>query len=360
MGTYNKYPKMLAGTEITSRRQYDISKIQMNNSEDITLLNKKGTFTFANAYPYIFDAVSALCTEYATTTYECPNGEIRKVIERQEDPIETHYRAILTLETFMKLALNKHTEYKKRFLIQLLQFSNTSQKKILPLQKGYNILTEPVRIDLIKEENLTDSERRRFFNLKNRKDATKGKIVLIAIEFYKPLFECLLKTNQKGTLGGNYIQIPKALQAELDSTIDKLKQTSHLQDTKTKIDLENIKIKPVTAQKARATFLYLALHDNKKGQHIIIDTLDFADHCFPGYVERKNANKEQIPRPYISKKNSCNVREEIKNIIAIFQEMEKAGKMDNAQLIPIELDEHTAQYNHSSQKYRIKVARPRK
>lgn len=357
----SKYPRELAKAETSSRRQYDFNKIKLSEPSDAALLIKKGTFTFANAYPYIFDALSALCTEYATTKYEDAEGKIRNVIERQENNTETHYRAILKIDTFAQMALNGHNEYWSTFLQQLYHLASHPEKKNLPFKEGYTILTEPVRIDIVSGDGnkISESEKTRLSNLKNRQNPEKGYIAFIIIEFYKPLFYCLLNKNKKGELGYNYIQVPKGLQAEIKATADILREISFFDFTD--IDAEKV---PLYDMDVRATFLYLALHDNRQGEHITIDATDFAMSCFPGCVQnqtKKDENGNQVTVPYISKANGFLIRSKIKKSIVTLKLIGKIGRMNGGQFIPLELelDENNVWYNHEEKTYKIKVLRPK-
>jgi|LSPZ01.1.fsa_nt_gi hypothetical protein len=359
----SKYPRDLAKIETTSRRQYDVDKIKISDPHDMCLLNKKGTFTVANAHPFIFDALARLCTEYADAKYKDAMGNIHDVIDRQDNPTETHYRAILKLATFKEFALNGHDEYWDTLHQQICHLSSHPEKKVMPFTKDYTILTEPVKIDLVNEagEKLSVNEKTQLANLKNRKHPSMGKIALVMIEFYKPLFSCLLNKNKQKELGYNYIQIPRGLQAELKATIEKLVTIGFFNGT----DLDAEKV-PLYATDARAIFLYMAQHDNRMGEHITIDALDFAMSCFPGDVklmEKVQCNADGTTKTettkYMSKADGFKIRSKIKKTIITFKQMGRIGKMDGGQFIPIELDENTVQYNHEAQKYRIKVLRPK-
>jgi hypothetical protein len=230
-----KLTKVLATAETTSRRQHDFQKIK-TDTFDHSLLEKKGTFIFATVYKYIFDGLSFLCTNYATSKWRDPKGNIRNVIERQSDDTETHYRSILTINSFMKMALNGHDEYRQSFLVQLYKLAAHPEKKVLPFIEGYNILTEPVRIDLVLEDGtkLTEGQKTRLSNLydnSGKNDRIGGRVELIMIEFYKPLFSSLFQRNSKGTLGKAFIQIPKALTAETKATIEKLNKIGFFNGT---------------------------------------------------------------------------------------------------------------------------------
>jgi hypothetical protein len=260
------------------------------------------------------------------------------------------------------MALNGHSEYWQNFLTQLYKMAAHPEKKVLPFTKDYNILTEPIRIDLVTEkgDKLSDADKARLANLTSRNNPTgnTGRVVLIMIEFYKPLFECLLQKNRKGEIGRNYIQIPKALQAETKATIEKLRDTGFFRGS----DLDAEKV-PVYEADARAIFLYMAQHDNRQGDRITIDAVDFVNSCFPSCLKFTPITNQETgeieKKPYISKHDGFQIRSKIKKTIVTFKQMGKSGKMDGGQFIPMELDETKVQYNHEAQTYVIKVLRPK-
>jgi hypothetical protein len=363
----SKYPRALARIETTSRRQYDLEKIKAIDSKDTVLLQKKGAFTFANAYPFIFDGLSFLCTNHATDQWTDSDGNTRDVIERQDNRTETHYKAGLKLKTFMDMALNGHNEHRRDFLRQLYKLVAHPEKKVLPYTDGCNIITEPVRIDFILEDEtkLSENEEKRLSNLCNKREKGKkirGKIKFIIIEFYKPLFESLFLVNSKGKLGKNYIQVPKALHAEIKATVAEIVTTEFFKGT----DLEKENV-PLYESNVRAVFLYFALHDNRKGDYITINALDFAESCFPKTV--KIIYKEQTDiesgrtykasKKYLSRANCFKIRAKIIKTITTLKQMGKRGKMDGGQFIPVGLDETKVQYSYKSHEFRIKVLRPK-
>jgi len=362
----SKYPRALAKVETTSRRQYNIEKIEAIDSKDIALLHKKGTFTFANAYPYIFDGISFLCTNHATDRWTDSDGSIRDVIERQNDRTETHYKTVLMLNTFMDMALNGHRKYKRNLLKQLYKLVAHPEKKVLPYTDDYNIITEAVRIDFILENKnqLSEKEKKRLANLYNKREKGKkvnGKIKLIVIEFYKPLFESLFLGNSMGKLGKKYIQVPKALNAEIKATLEEIVNTGFYNDS----DLGEKNV-ALYAAEVRAIFLYIALHDNRKGDYISIDAVDFAESCFPGDVKISHKEwtdgelgyTEKEQKKYISKTDGLKIRAKIIKAIITLKQMGRSGRMDGGQFIPVELDETKVQYNYKSRAFRIKVLRP--
>ncbi|GHT42178.1 hypothetical protein AGMMS49921_06730 [Endomicrobiia bacterium] len=345
---YNHYSKVLAKVETTPRRLHNITPYS-EGYENFT----KGTFTLSNAYPYFFDVLTYLCTNYATAKFK-KNGELHNVIERQDDSTETHYRSLIKIHTFLDFALDKHIEYIEDFKKQLFQLAyKPPEKKRLQLTADMGILTEPIRVDLITmagavqqgliEYTLEEREEEKYlFNLKGH---PSSKIKFVAIEFYKPLFNCLLANNARGTLGQAYIQVPKALHAKIRHTINELQNNGILDGT----DISTKKV-PLFAMDARRIFLFLALHDNRKGEYINIDAVQCASSCFPSCVKKNGKNEN-----YISEEDGFKIYLKIKKTIVLFKQMGLQGEMNGGQFIPFELDETKIRYLHCEKKYTIKV-----
>ena len=265
-----KYAKNLAHREITTRKQIAFNSRKLDDPNDEKLLQKIGTFTVANAHPFIFDALCWICTKFPETTISL-NGITQDIIQRQDNPLETHYRTVLPIEKFKEFALGSHNAYWENLRVQIYKLVKNPEKKVMPINERLTILTEPIRIDLLRE-TLSEDEQKRFAGLKGGSDK---KITYIIIEYFKPLFECLLQRNDKGTFGQNFLQLPRALQAELGFTIDKLRKNYILRDQGKK---------SIDAMDARRIFLYLAMLDNKKGNCININLYHFALSCFPSVV----------------------------------------------------------------------------
>lgn len=226
----------------------------------------------------------------------------------------------------------------------------------MPCTDGYNIITEPVRIDFIFEDEtkLSKNEKKRLSNLCNKREKGEKinrKLVFIVIEYYKPLFESLFLKNKKGEIGNNYIQVPKAFYAEIKATIARIENMEFSNG----MGLKKEKF-PLHESDVRVIFLYIALHDNGKADYITINALDFAESCFPGDVKIIGTDKKK----YISKADGSKIRAIIKKTIIILKQMGKSGKMDGGRFIPIELDETRVQYSHKSREFRINLLRPKK
>ena len=152
---------------------------------------KKASFQLAGEYPFIFDAISYICTHH------------RGAVKRQDAPNETHYRVeTKNMESFFDAAIGEYEQYKDLLLYNIYKLIEKPSAKVLPLSDSYSVKTWPIIITLIYKngETLTKAEAQRMRNLINKKmgggiknkDLEMRPIDGIAIEFYKPLFANLL------------------------------------------------------------------------------------------------------------------------------------------------------------------------
>lgn len=349
--TTMKYPRKLALTETTSKRQVINKKIDNDLTNLAECQYNEFNFVFATTYRHTFDALSYLCTHYHDKNIQV-NDEVMPVIQRQDIPTETHYRTILPPEVLYDFALNGHTEYIEYFKKELYRISKFPVSRILPMESGHYIRTIPIKIDFIykKESEYTKEDIGRLKGIKNKRI-----IKAIVIEFYKPLFNCLIEANKKGTIGYNYLQLPKGFRAELKHTIDNLIVNGSFHGG----EFSTNKIK-LTESEAGGIYLYLSLHDNKQGESISIDAYDFIMSCFPGYIDTSRTNADGSIRIEITKKRGLDIRHKIKKAIYIYREMLKNKKMNGSAFTPIDFDFelNKIQYQHENQKYIIKVKRP--
>jgi hypothetical protein len=169
----------------------------------------------------------------------------------------------------------------------------------------------------------------------------------IVIEIFKPLFECLLKRNKKGTIGRNFIQVFPSIYAELFMIKNELKGNEDFAVyDKYGSDYE------IQAKAARLIYFYLAKHDNKRTDYIDINILDLALSCFPSFI------RYQDNKPIVRCEKGFDIRAKIKKAIILFKILASKNKVNEGQFIPIELDENTVQYRKEEKIIRIKVQRP--
>lgn len=352
-----KYPRALAEAETKSRRSYDPATVQVMPETDRTLLTNPNAFTLQNVYPYIFDGLTALCTDYADTTFTFEGEEIN-VIQGQNEPALTHYQAIVPVEVFKELALNGHNEYWNFLEKELYEMYKKPERRLLPISPGLLIGTHPLNVDFIYEDGTKASMLKRLENI-----GTDRKIKYLVLRFYKPLFSSILQKNKKGTVGNNYLQMPRAMQAEINSTLrelgmmlkcldesypsgddigskfmraiaeklnnEKPEGWTPIQTMDYKTTLENLQ--SITAVEVRKIFLFLACHDDRQSEYISINTVynDFLMGCFPGLVEQRQSGKI-----YIKPKNKKLIEKKLEGFTNLCTFLGSQGKLNGAQFLP--------------------------
>ena len=369
-----KYPRTLAETETKSRKFYKEAGFQITPDTDKNLLTDPNAFTLQNVYPYIFDGLAALCSDYADKTFILENaGEKKetKIIQGQDEAALTHYQAIVPLDAFKNLALNGHNEYWNFLEKELYEMFRKPEKRVLPFTTGLVIATHPIEVDFIYENGIKASTIKKLDNI-----GADRKIKYIVLRFYKPLFSSILEKNRKGGIGSNYLKMPRAMQAEINSTLTELesrfnhlriscpsgndnvsqfmraivekynnnpelaKEEMGLKWRYTPIrdyeaDLENVK--SLTAMEARKIFLFLACHDDKKSPFISINTSfdAFLVGCFPGFVDVRKSGKI-----YIKPKYKKLVEQKLHGFTWLCQYLANNGKLNGAQFLPLNYDTH--------------------
>lgn len=308
---FSKYPKNLANAEIMPRNKQQENSIL--NIENEMLKAKiaeldKGAFQLGGFYPFIFDTINFVCTHY------------KEFIQRQDNTRETHYRLNIPIEHFLSFALDG-SMYKKRLYDEMYRLIKSPVKKSLPLDKKHSILTDPIRIDLIYEDDT------KYSMLKN---TTGKKIKNVIIEFYKPLWNRLLK----GKDGEAWFLAPKAFYAKMLDSIVKWKNLPEF----TKYGRLAFPIN------FRRLFLYLNMHDNKKGNFLNIDAIDLVRSCLPSEIQKKN-NQYYI-------RNWFKVHKFIQKGLKLLHKMAENGLMTSVSLIPQSL-----WYDKNLLQIRIKICR---
>ena len=84
----------------------------------------------------------------------------------------------------------------------------------------------------------------------------------------------------------------------------------------------------------RRVYLYLALHDNRKGSYITIENLiDFVESCFPGLIE---TNRERKKILYPSRYKEL-IETKLNPIFYLYKIMTIEGNMNGGQLVPLKI-----------------------
>ncbi|GHT59666.1 hypothetical protein AGMMS49531_04120 [Endomicrobiia bacterium] len=212
-----KQSNNLTVTELDNQRTLDLDALK-EEYKDFPTDPTKGTFTLSNQYPYIFDGLAYVCTNYHKSRFLLKD-KIHDVIERRHDISETHFRTVLRFNTFINASLGKYKEdYYNDLKSQLFKFVYSPlKKKVIKLANGRLFFTDPIRIDLISRAKAEEFGMKEFTTEEKAKEAKQliniskpngSQIEFIAIEYFKPLFESLITPNETGTIGHCYFIIP--------------------------------------------------------------------------------------------------------------------------------------------------------
>jgi hypothetical protein len=295
----SRYPKALADAETTPRNRHaaEIVLYEDGITEAKVKELHQTVFQLVGAYPYFFDVINYACTQ---------NPE---KIERKDNPRETHYRAAIPWNIFKDYALDGHTDAgnTKRLSDELYKMIDHPLSKVLPLDKNHSIRTQPIRLDIVYEDNILYSQIRGLKNVDGRK--IKG----IIIEFYKPLWRSLFD----GKYGINWFLAPKAFNAKMHVAIEKHKEEKEFTAYGTL----------AYAIDYRRLFLYLNMHDNKRGEHVNYDALDLARSCIPSQVRLNEKGEYELINWY-------HLHQFVQKVLLLLNRMGHDGFMEGIPFIP--------------------------
>jgi predicted nucleic acid-binding Zn-ribbon protein len=286
----------------------------------------KTMFSFANAYPYLFDAVCGLLSNQK----ELCQKYKKEVVSLADIPEALFLMVDIPFDEFLNWALDGEKTQKNsliRDLINLAAAPAKETKKYIPISKNYCARIAPIEIILLRknEEAVSMSKLKSLRNLTIRKinKGTSNEKVMhlperlpigrIQILPLKILFQDLLI----GEHGEKWFEVPKAFQAKIVSFRSKYieelsinlgglsKELKSLQEDERKdnneIEAKNkeyeelkMKIESFPSPMVlRRTYLYLKLHSssNKKARKINITPSDFFAHVDPSYL-KKNKHKD--------------------------------------------------------------------
>jgi hypothetical protein len=355
-----KYPRTLADTETKSRRSYP-ADIHVTPETDRDFLTNPAAFSLQNVYPYVFDGLTAFCTDHFNTSLTFEGKEIM-AIQGQNEPALTHFQAIVPVDVFKELCLDGHNEYWHFLETELHRMHKEPELRLLPFTPGYLIRTHPLFVDFVYEDGTKASVMKSLENI-----GADRKIKYLILHFYKPLFSSILQKNKKGTIGNNYIQMPRAFQAKIAATLKELEARFKSLDIiypsgddvgarfmKAIVEKFNNEkpdgwtyVKPLdyksmfesvmslSAIEARNIFLFFACHDDRLAEHINIYSVydDFVMGCFPGLVEKRK--KGNI---YIKPENEKLINKKLEGFTYLCNFLGIDGKMNGAQFLPLFFD----------------------
>ena len=253
-----KYPKALGQAEITPRNKH--SDIVAAEDQDPTILLKtkelhSSMFELVGAYPYLFDVISYTCTHHLDQ------------ITRKNDQKETHYRVAIPYNKFLDMALDGYSGAgnTKRLKDELYKMIRKPLVKVLPFDKHHSIRTQPIRLDIVYDDDTQYSQ------VKGLKNVTAKHIKGIILEFYKPLWKSLFS----GEYGVAWFLAPKAFNAKMHYAIEKYKTLPEF------IAYGEL----AYAIDYRRLFLYLNMYDNKRGNYVNYDATALTRSCLPKNIQ---------------------------------------------------------------------------
>jgi hypothetical protein len=368
-----KYPKQLAVNEASSRRQ--IEQLELFNDEPDPLVTelKKSLYTFNVAYSTIFDGLSNACTMLYDKKWQDAAGEWHDIIGRKDDKTETHYRLFAPEAVIKQIFTGPYEEDWPEVKNQLLKIALKPEIKKMIISEKHSIIDAPIRVipwyendDIGKFTNLSP---RRNGKTKEERETqpretgkARGRIVGFAIEFFKPLFEPLLRENSKNTTGEKYLLTPPYFQLNLNrlhntfvaAATDAMgeereelrKQALLFTDKQSKKIIGHNrlqmqirerqllrKIERVTPMDIRKFYLALSLKDNHKGEYITVENfIEFVDGIWPRLIRiDRNGNKALFQSQYNE------AVEKINCILEYLHVMARNGNMDGGQIVPLEI-----------------------
>ncbi len=266
-------------------------------------------FTFANAYPYLFDATCGLMTNQK----ELSKKYKEEVVQLDDIPKALFYMIDIPFAEFLNWALDGDISQKDRLIQDLINIAGASPKEIvkyIPISKDYCARIAPIQIILLKknEGTIPTSKLKRLRNLTMRKinKGTLGERVItlperlpierIQILPLKILFQDLLI----GEYGKKWFEVPKAFQAKivsfrpkyiekLSKDLGKLSREGKKEEKEYKELEKKIRNFP-SPMILRRTYLYLKIHasSNKAAKIIKITPDEFFAHVDPSYLKKTN------------------------------------------------------------------------
>jgi hypothetical protein len=388
-----KYPRALAEIGTTSRQKF-IGQLPLFKDDDsITELEdkknlKKMLFSFNNAEYLLFDGLCSLCMEAYDKDH--PNllqknnknfPNYVKVIERQDDPAETHYRSVLALEEMPEIFCGKKYINAWPYIFEELKqlAYEPGKKKNFVLDGKLSIKTMIFNIDLIYDDGDNYSKLKTLGPRRTNKQKDAGikpqphneqkKIIGMAIDYYKPLFAPIIELKKGKKPGRAYIVTPPNFQLSLiiayssfwTGLIKGINNIPEIPDDEIKKITKKINITPSDVKfittivhngmkelqkdrlektfkmqplDMRKTWDSLALHDNRQGDYIRIkDLTKFVDGIFPGFIEKTRDGEKILYPSRFKEMLDCYTNP----TFALFEQMAAKGDMNGGQMVPLEI-----------------------
>lgn len=280
-----KYTKRLAKAEMTSK-----SKLKgLLDSESQKM--HKGYFELSGAYPYVFDIITYICNYYQHNVINTEKKIDAKIISdtiTQSDSV-THHSINIPWDSCLDIALGDycHGKNRHRFKSELYTLARNPLPKVLPWEGTQNILTLPVRCNIITEEGNAITG-----------NITNYHIEKVIIDFFRPLWEGLFS----GKHGVCWFRMPSAFYSKIYGYMD----------------TKNTKVTPLQVRKL---YMFVKMHDNKKGSFVNHDIEDIVINCFPGLIQIKKG------KPY--QKDKKKSKQFIEQCVDVLVGMQREKIIDN-------------------------------
>jgi len=298
-----KYPKGVARAEIFN--QHDLTPEQKN---EILIKNKierlqQESFNLNGAYPYLIDLINYICTHH------------KDRIERKDNEAETHYRVRLLKRDFDEIVLGEYKDqrdYLRKEIYRLIkgldENNNYIKNKVLPFSLTEGILTRPIKIEIV----FHDDKKIPAYQM-SLKDITGDSVKGYIIEFYKPLWREVVKSEN----GADWFPFPVRFQAKM---VDYIKKHKNDHEFKKYGNFGN-------ASNYRKLYLYLNLHDNSNSARIKYDGIDLTKHCLPSNIKIKKDGTVSIHTWWTT-------HQFMQKGLKLFLRMGEAGLLDGVKLLP--------------------------
>jgi hypothetical protein len=273
-------------------------------------------FSFANAYPYLFDATCGLLTNLKKLAKKYK----RKILKMDDIPEAIFYMIDIPFAELLHWALDGDISQKDRLIQDLINIAGDppprETMKYIPISQNYCARVAPIHLILFKknEGTIPTSKLKRLRNLTIRK-INKGtldertiilpeRLPIERVQIFplKLLFQDLMI----GKYGERWFEVPKAFQAKivsfrpeyiekLSKDLGKLSREGKKGEKEYKELEKKIENFP-SYMVLRRTYLYLKIHasSNRAAKTINITPDEFFAHVDPSYLKKNNYGKTYI------------------------------------------------------------------
>lgn len=301
------YPRDLATAELLTAKSvkytmndvtYDVSNIQESQ------LTSRRFYEYSSKYGFVFDLITAICTEHPDWVYDNPELNF--------------YVLSLRRETAEEYGLAGLKGLSGKFWENIGDLNNNPKVfKNIPVRQSDGTLSlvtvQPIIVTAYRDDPYlqTNSKGASITNLKNVTDSRM--ITRIEIQFFKPLFSGLLEK------GNAWIALPKAFTGNIIKVCE-----NHYSDW----EMNNKEVRgypsPETIRKA---IMYLNLHEYSGAEtELNLKLIDFCLHVLPSELDiAPDFDDPQKGRLYV--RSYYRVKEKIELIFYLFNCMHTEQKL---------------------------------